>query len=56
MRRTGVPVEVHHRDHNDLNNDFQNLVPLCRRGHAKATPNKILGPRSGAHLTSREVP
>ena len=38
---TGVPVEVHHRDHNHLNNSFENLVPLCRPCHAKATTRKI---------------
>ena len=30
------PLEMHHRDHNHLNNAMSNLIPLCRSCHAKA--------------------
>ena len=33
---TGVPLEVHHRDHDHRNNTLTNLQPLCRRCHGKA--------------------
>ena len=31
-----VPLEVHHRDHNHLNNAPGNLAPLCKPCHARA--------------------
>jgi 5-methylcytosine-specific restriction endonuclease McrA len=34
----GVALEVHHVDHNHLNNAPANLVPLCRSCHGKALP------------------
>lgn len=33
---TGVPLEVHHVDHNAANNRPTNLEPLCRPCHTKA--------------------
>jgi 5-methylcytosine-specific restriction endonuclease McrA len=32
----GLPLEVHHRDHDHTNNGPGNLEPLCRSCHAKA--------------------
>ena len=32
---SGVPLEVHHLDHDHLNNAPSNLRPLCRRCHAR---------------------
>jgi 5-methylcytosine-specific restriction endonuclease McrA len=34
--KIGVPVEIHHRDHDVTNNSMANLVPLCKPCHAKA--------------------
>jgi 5-methylcytosine-specific restriction endonuclease McrA len=33
---TGVPLDVHHRDHDAANNRAANLTVLCRPCHAKA--------------------
>jgi hypothetical protein len=32
----GVPLEVHHRDHDHTHNDLGNLLPLCRGCHRRA--------------------
>jgi 5-methylcytosine-specific restriction endonuclease McrA len=32
----GIPLEVHHRDHDHTHNDLVNLLPLCRGCHRRA--------------------
>jgi 5-methylcytosine-specific restriction endonuclease McrA len=34
---TGVPLQVHHRDHDHTHNDLGNLLPLCRGCHRRAS-------------------
>lgn len=43
----GVAEEIHHIDRNKYNNDFFNLLPLCRKCHREITPK---GGRKGVHI------
>jgi 5-methylcytosine-specific restriction endonuclease McrA len=40
----GVPLEVHHIDHNAANNTLRNLTVLCRPCHARANRGDLPAP------------